>query len=312
MLETATNARADGDAIGQGSPRRCGAIRASSRVRTCRGGHDVRCSPAWRIRQGPHHRHAHLGSRVQRLGVGAAMAGMRPIVDTAFGVSTIIRPDGQPSRQDSLHVRRQMEGPDGLPPDDGATRRSAAQHSQSLHAAQPHSGPEASSASRRRMTRRSAVTTTPSSSSTQDQLPKVKAVPADDYIVPLGVADEAAGATSRSRPAAAGDGSPERSCSKETASTPKSRLVRWLLDRRCPSTWPVTSRCIIMDEDTAAWRGRRWPRRWLVCSTTDAPVTRPCAMVVPICSPPLEDTTVPNERDASRRSCVNEHDGELR
>ena len=55
------------------------------------------------------------------LGVGAAMTGMRPIVDIMFGdfLTHHHGPGGQPGRQDPLHVRRQVEGADGHPRDDG-------------------------------------------------------------------------------------------------------------------------------------------------------------------------------------------------
>ena len=55
------------------------------------------------------------------LGVGAAMAGLRPIVDIMFGdfLDHDHGPDGQPGREDPLHVGRQVEGADGRPPDDG-------------------------------------------------------------------------------------------------------------------------------------------------------------------------------------------------
>ena len=46
------------------------------------------------------------------LGVGAAMTGMRPIVDIMFGdfLTHHHGPGRQPGRQDPLHVRRQVEG----------------------------------------------------------------------------------------------------------------------------------------------------------------------------------------------------------
>ena len=55
------------------------------------------------------------------LGVGAAMTGMRPIVDIMFGdfLAHHHGPGRQPGRQDPLHVRRQVEGADRHPRDDG-------------------------------------------------------------------------------------------------------------------------------------------------------------------------------------------------
>jgi len=70
------------------------------------------------------------------IGVGAAMTGMRPIVDVMFG-GLHHADDGQMVNQAAkAHYMcgRQDQGADRLPHTLGATRRSAAQHSQSLHA----------------------------------------------------------------------------------------------------------------------------------------------------------------------------------
>ena len=50
------------------------------------------------------------------IGVGAAMTGMRPVVDIMFGDfhHADDGSDGQPSGKDSLHVRRQAQSADGL------------------------------------------------------------------------------------------------------------------------------------------------------------------------------------------------------
>ena len=79
------------------------------------------------------------------LGVGAAMTGMRPIVDIMFGdfLTLIMDQVVEPGRQDPLHVRRQVEGADGHSRDDG---RDAAVGGAALavaaRVAEPHSRAE--------------------------------------------------------------------------------------------------------------------------------------------------------------------------
>ena len=71
------------------------------------------------------------------IGVGAAMTGMRPIVDIMFGdfITLDHGPDGQPGRQGRTTCRAaRSRCPIVFRTTLGATRRSAAQHSQSLHA----------------------------------------------------------------------------------------------------------------------------------------------------------------------------------
>ena len=71
------------------------------------------------------------------LGVGAAMTGMRPVVDIMFGdfLGLDHGPDRQPGGQGALHVRRQAARCRWSSARRWAPRRrSAAQHSQSLHA----------------------------------------------------------------------------------------------------------------------------------------------------------------------------------
>ena len=50
------------------------------------------------------------------IGVGAAMTGMRPVVDIMFGdfITLDDGPDGQSGGEDSLHVRRQAQSSHGL------------------------------------------------------------------------------------------------------------------------------------------------------------------------------------------------------
>lgn len=70
------------------------------------------------------------------LGVGAAMTGMRPIVDIMFGDFTTLTMDQMVNQAAKTHYMSggKLKVPLVLRTTMGATRRSAAQHSQSLHA----------------------------------------------------------------------------------------------------------------------------------------------------------------------------------
>ena len=250
------------------------------------------------------------------LGVGAAMAGMRPIVDIMFGDFLTIIMDQMVNQAAKIHY---MSGGKWKVPmvfrlTMGATRRSAAQHSQSLHAWPSHiPGLKV------------VVPSTPYDAkglfkaAVRDDNPvvifehkisyrKVKGpVPADDYIVPLGVADvkrqgrdiTIIATSSMVQTALAGAQLLEGVGIDAEVVDPR---TMWPLDEATLiNSVKKTSRCIIMDEGY----GRYGVAGELAATVAegafydlDAPVTRLCAMHVPIpFSPSLEDTTVPNERD---------------
>ena len=95
--------------------KKCGATRASSfGRRRRRSGHAIQsaCPGWWRSSA----RNACSTRRFPKraspgIAVGAAMTGMRPVVDIMFGdfIDADHGPDGEPGRQGSLHVRRQVE-----------------------------------------------------------------------------------------------------------------------------------------------------------------------------------------------------------
>jgi pyruvate/2-oxoglutarate/acetoin dehydrogenase E1 component len=250
------------------------------------------------------------------LGVGAAMAGLRPIVDIMFGDFLTIIMDQMVNQAAKIHY---MSGGKWKVPmvfrlTMGATRRSAAQHSQSLHAWPSHiPGLKV------------VVPSTPYDAkglfkaAVRDDNPvvifehkisyrKVKGpVPADDYIVPLGVADvkrqgrdiTIIATSSMVQTALAGAALLESVGIDAEVVDPR---TMWPLDEATLiNSVKKTSRCIIMDEGY----GRYGVAGELAATVAegafydlDAPVTRLCAMHVPIpFSPSLEDTTVPNERD---------------
>jgi pyruvate/2-oxoglutarate/acetoin dehydrogenase E1 component len=196
----------------------------------------------------------------------------------------------------------------------GATRRSAAQHSQSLHAWPSHiPGLKV------------IVPSTPYDAkglfkaAVRDDNPciifehkisyrKVKGpVPDEDYVIPLGVADvkregrdiTIIAVSSMVQTALAGAKLLEEVGIDAEVVDPR---TMWPLDEETLiNSVKKTSRCIVMDEGY----GRYGVSAELAATVAegafydlDAPVTRLCAMHVPIpFSPSLEDATVPSDRD---------------
>src|SRR5687767_2777537 len=135
---------------------------------------------------------------ISGIGVGAAMTGMRPVVDIMFGDFLTLTMDQLVNQAAKIHYMSggKLKVPMVLRTTLGATRRSAAQHSQSLHAWVSHiPGLKV------------AVPATPydakglMKSAIRDENPVViledkmmyksvkGPVPAEEYIIPLGVAD---------------------------------------------------------------------------------------------------------------------------
>ncbi|MEO8256969.1 MAG: alpha-ketoacid dehydrogenase subunit beta [Acidobacteriota bacterium] len=249
------------------------------------------------------------------LGVGAAMTGLRPIVDIMFGDFLTIIMDQLVNQAAKIHY---MSGgkwrvPMVIRATMGATRRSAAQHSQSLHAWPSHiPGLKV------------VVPSTPYDAkglfkaAIRDDNPvvifehkisyrKVKGpVPVEDYVIPLGVADVKRAGRDLTIIALSSMVQVALGAAKLLEEVGISAEV---VDPR--TTWPLdektmiesvkkTSRCIVMDEGYARY-GVAAELAAVVAQgafySLDAPVTRLCAMHVPIpFSPALEDVTVPTER----------------
>ena len=251
------------------------------------------------------------------IGVGAAMTGMRPIVDIMFGDFLGIIMDQVANQAAKIHYMSggKWKVPMVIRATMGATRRSGSQHSQSLHAWTSHiPGLKVvvpSTAYDAKGLFKAAV---------RDDNPvvifehkisyrKVKDhVPAEDYIVPLGVADvkrEGSDitfvATSSMVQTALGAAKmlEEVGISAEVVDP----RTMWPLDEKTiTESVRKTSRCIVMDEGY----GRYGVAGELAATIQeqcffdlDAPVRRLCAMHVPIpFSPSLEDSTVPSEQQA--------------
>jgi acetoin:2,6-dichlorophenolindophenol oxidoreductase subunit beta len=249
------------------------------------------------------------------LGVGAAMTGLRPIVDIMFGDFLTIIMDQVANQAAKIHYMSggKWKVPLVIRATMGATRRSAAQHSQSLHAWPSHiPGLKV------------VVPSTPYDAkglfkaAVRDDNPvvifehkisyrKVKGpVPEEEYVIPLGVADVKR--QGRDITIIATSSMVQTALGAATMLEEVGVSVE-VVDPR--TTWPLdeqtliesvkkTSRCIVMDEGYGRY-GVAAELAAVVAQgafyNLDAPVTRLCALHVPIpFSPALEDVTVPTER----------------
>src|SRR5215469_9958933 len=256
------------------------------------------------------------------LAVGAAMTGMRPVVDIMFGDFITLTMDQMVNQAAKIHY---MSGGEWRVPmvmrtTLGATRRSAAQHSQSLHAwfchvpglkvvlpSTPHDAKGLLKAAIR--------DENPVVFFEDKMMYKLKgAVPAEDYVVPLGMADvKRAGeditlvATSSMVQVALGAAAllEEIGVSAEVVDP----RTMWPLDEKTLiESARKTSRVIVLDEGYERYGVTAELASVIAAGAfydLDAPVKRMGAMHVPIpFSPTLEDVTVPTEQsvfDAARR-----------
>jgi acetoin:2,6-dichlorophenolindophenol oxidoreductase subunit beta len=261
------------------------------------------------------------------VGVGAAMTGMKPVVDIMFGDFLTLTMDQMVNQAAKVHYMSggKWKVPMVLRTTLGATRRSAAQHSQSLHAWVSHvPGLKV------------ALPSTPYDAkgllktAIRDENPvvffedkmmyKLKGpVPEKEYTIPFGVADiKRVGnditlvATSSMVQVALG----------AAALLEKAGISAEVVDPR--TTWPLdektliesakkTSRVIVLDEGYGRY-GVTGEIASVIAEgafyNLEAPVKRMGAMHVPIpFSPPLEDVTVPTEQtvlEAARALCGKE------
>src|SRR5512132_4438559 len=250
------------------------------------------------------------------IGVGAAMTGMRPIVDIMFGDFLTLIMDQVVNQAAKIHY---MSGgawkvPMVIRATMGATRRSAAQHSQSLHAWPSHiPGLKV------------AIPSTPYDAkglikaAIRDDNPvvvvedkisymKVKGpVPDEEYVIPLGVADIKREGRDISLVATS---SMVQVALAAAAMLEEIGVDAEVVDPR--TTWPLdektliesvrkTSRCIVIDEGYFRY-GITGEIASVIAEGAfydlDGPVRRIGARHVPVpFSPALEDATVPTERD---------------
>jgi pyruvate dehydrogenase E1 component beta subunit len=256
--------------------------------------------------------------------VGAAMTGLRPVVDIMFGDFLTLTMDQMVNQAAKVHYMSggKWKVPMVLRTTMGATRRSAAQHSQSLHAWMSHvPGLKVvlpSTPYDAKGLLKSAIRDDNPVVFFEDKMMyKLKGpVPPEEYTIPLGVADvKRAGrditlvATSSMVQAALGAAELLKEIGIEAE----------IVDPR--TTWPLdeealiasakkTSRVIVLDEGYGRYGVTAEIASVIATGAfydLDAPVQRMGAMHVPIpFSPPLEDATVPTEQtvfEAARRLC---------
>ena len=258
------------------------------------------------------------------IAVGAAMTGMRPVVDIMFGDFIGLTMDQMVNQAAKIHYMSggKWKCPMVMRTTLGATRRSAAQHSQSLHAWFCHiPGLKV------------VLPSTPYDakgllkSAIRDENPvvffedkmmyKLKGpVPAEDYTIPLGVADIKREGTDITLVATSSMVQVALGAAKLLDEYDISAEV---IDPR--TLWPLdentliesvkkTSRVIVIDEGYGRY-GATAELASVIAEkaffSLEAPVKRMGAMHVPIpFSPPLEDATVPTEQavfEAARALC---------
>jgi len=258
------------------------------------------------------------------MGVGAAMTGLRPVVDIMFGDFLTLTMDQLVNQAAKVHY---MSGgtwkvPMVLRTTLGATRRSAAQHSQSLHAwlshvpglkvAMPSTPYDAKGLLKTAIRDENPVVFFEDKMMYKQKGP----VPEEEYTIPFGMADvKREGkditivATSSMVQAALG----------AAEMLEKLGVSAEVIDPR--TTWPLdektlvesakkTSRAVVVDEGYGRY-GVTGEIASVIAEgafySLDAPVKRMGAMHVPIpFSPPLEDVTVPTEQtvfEAARAMC---------
>jgi pyruvate/2-oxoglutarate/acetoin dehydrogenase E1 component len=258
------------------------------------------------------------------MGVGAAMTGLRPVVDIMFGDFVTLTMDQMVNQAAKVHY---MSGgtwkvPMVLRATLGATRRSAAQHSQSLHAwfshvpglkvAMPSTPYDAKG-----LLKTAIRDENPVVFFEDKMMYKLKGpVPAEEYTIPFGVADvKRAGrditivATSSMVHVALGAAELlEKSGISAEVIDPR---TMWPLDEKTlVESAKKTSRVIVVDEGYGRY-GVTGEIAAVIAEgafySLEAPVKRIGAMHVPIpFSPPLEDATVPSEKavvEAARALC---------
>ena len=245
------------------------------------------------------------------LAVGAAMTGSRPIVDLMFGDFLFLVMDQLCNQAAKIHFMSggKLNVPLVLRTNLGATRRSAAQHSQSLHAlvahvpglkvAMPSSAYEAKGLLKTAIRDNNPVVIFEDKLMYQDKA----FVPDEEYLLPFG---EAAILKEGSDVTLIGTSSMRQVCERAAILLDKDGINAEVIDPRTIvpldentilNSVKKTSRAIVVDEGhqnfgtTAEIASRISEKAFYYL---DAPVIRMGAMDVPIpFSPVLEDLTVP-------------------
>jgi pyruvate/2-oxoglutarate/acetoin dehydrogenase E1 component len=258
------------------------------------------------------------------VGVGAAMTGLRPVVDIMFGDFLTLTMDQMVNQAAKVHY---MSGgswkvPMVLRTTLGATRRSAAQHSQSLHAwlshvpglkvAMPSTPYDAKG-----LLKTAIRDENPVVFFEDKMMYKLKGpVPNEDYTIAFGVADvKRAGSditiVATSSMVQVALGAAELLENVGISAEVIDPRTTWPLDEKTMiESAKKTSRVIVVDEGYGRY-GVTGEIAAVIAEgafyNLEAPVKRMGAMHVPIpFSPPLEDATVPTDQtvfEAARRLC---------
>ena len=257
---------------------------------------------------------------ISGVGLGAAMTGMRPVVDIMFGDFMTLVMDQLVNQAAKIHYMSggRLNAPLTIRTTLGATRRSAAQHSQSLHAWVAHvPGLKV------------ALPATPYDAkgllkaAIRDDDPVVVfedkmmyatkgAVPDEDYVIPLGVAevkrpgDDVTLIATSSMVYVALDAAELLAQADVSSEVVDPRTLVPLDRETLLASARKTGRVIVVDEGHRSF-GASAELAALVAEEAfwhlDAPVARVAALDVPVpFSPVLEDETVPNAervRDAA-------------
>jgi pyruvate dehydrogenase E1 component beta subunit len=255
------------------------------------------------------------------LAVGAAMTGVRPIVDIMFGDFITLTMDQMVNQAAKVHY---MSGgkwnvPMVMRTTLGATRRSGAQHSQSLHAwfshipglkvVMPSTPYDAKGLLKTAIRDQNPVIFFEDKMMYKQRGP----VPEEEYLIPLGLADIKRVGSDISLVATS---SMVQVALGAAELLEKIGISAEVIDPR--TTWPLdektlvesakkTSRAIVLDEGYGRY-GVTAELASVIASgafyNLDAPVLRMGAMHVPIpFSPPLEDVTVPTEKTVFEAAC---------
>jgi pyruvate dehydrogenase E1 component beta subunit len=258
------------------------------------------------------------------VGVGAAMTGMRPVVDIMFGDFLTLTMDQMVNQAAKVHYMSggKWKVPMVLRTTLGATRRSAAQHSQSLHAWFSHvpglkvvlpSTPYDAKG----LLKMAIRDDNPVVFFEDKMMYKTKGpVPEEEYTIPFGVADIKREGTDIT---IVGTSSMVQVALGAATLLEEIGISAEVIDPR--TTWPLdeatliasvkkTSRAIVVDEGYGRY-GVTAEIASVIAEgaffNLEAPVKRMGAMHVPIpFSPPLEDVTVPTEQtvfEAARKLC---------
>jgi len=254
---------------------------------------------------------------ISGLALGAAMTGMRPVVDIMFGDFMTLVMDQLANQAAKIHYMSggRLSAPLTIRTTLGATRRSAAQHSQSLHALVAHIPGlkvvlPATPYDAKGLFKSAIRENNPVVVFEDKMMFAVKGpVPEEEYILPLGVADvkregeDVTIVATSSMVYVALEAAEQLASDGISAEVVDPRTIVPLDRETLVASARKTGRAIVVDEGHRSY-GVGAELAALIAEEAfyhlDAPVRRLCAMDVPIpFSPVLEDLTVPTPDDVA-------------